>query len=408
MQKEYYDIKVKETALNIVNTQIESLRKKESIRRSVRVFDNGRLGISASKADISMDELEKKAVLSLEFGIPVEYGLPSGSSESWNTAKKPVSDSELVEMTETLISLLKKKAPEYIFSNKVGYTSAEKKIRNTEGGDYSLTTDSLLISLVIKKKGSGNIFDAFWGNLFHEKPDLEQFTDSMMEYLNVFDNIVDVDEGYQTVVFPEFTGALPFAFFEKHINGELFEKGASYFKDSLNKKVFSEKFSLYDLNLDLDNNIASPFDSEGYRREEAKMPIIENGIFRTPLYDLKRAAMFSRKPTGTSRRAYNGSPSIGSNFLWVQSNEMELKDLDRALMIIVSSGGDFQDNGSISMPVQLGYMIEKGRIMGRLPQMLINGSIDKMFGDGYIGALKDGMFNDIHKYFAMKMDVKKG
>lgn len=408
MQKEFFRARNVETVINIVNTEIESLRKKEAIRKSARIFDNGSIGISASKADIPEQELEKKAHDALSLGVPVNYRLPEGSKGSWNTVKAEISDSELMSMTEKLIKQLKEKAPEFIFSNKVRYSVQDKNLTNSEGADYSLRQNSLGISLIIKKRGSGNIFDAFWGNEFFEMPDIDKFTDKMMEYLDAFDNPVDIEEGEHTVIFPGYEGTLPMSFFEKHINGELYEKGASFFKDSAGRKLFSEEFSLYDLNLDTDNCIASPFDAEGYVRKDSKLPIIENGEFKTVLYDIKRAAIFNRQPTGTSYRPYNGSTAIHSNFLWMPSCSRALKDIDRAIMIFISSGGDFQDNGSISMPVQLAYLVENGKITGRLPQMQANGSIDKMFSDGYIGALKDSMFDDIHKYFALKMNIKKG
>ncbi|MCK4524086.1 hypothetical protein KAU15_04085, partial [candidate division WOR-3 bacterium] len=76
---------------------------------------------------------------------------------------------------------------------------------------------------------------------------------------------------------------------------------------------------------------------------------------------------------------------------------------------VMSAGGDFQDNGDISMPLQLAYLVRKGKFIGKIPQVILTTNIDNLFNNDYIGALKDGVFkNDINKYMAFRMSVNKG
>jgi len=153
----------------------------------------------------------------------------------------------------------------------------------------------------------------------------------------------------------------------------------------------------------------SPFDADGYMREQNTLNIVNAGKFMAPLYDMKRAAQYSKICTATSQRAYNGSTQIGSNFLTTGFSDKKLGSFDNAILVVMSSGGDFQDDGSVSTPVQLGYVLKNGKIVGKAPQIILNNSIEKIFGMDYIGTLKERMYrNTPLNYFAAKMNVKKG
>lgn len=409
MQKEYYTGKNKGFTVNIVNNQIDSVRKKETIRRSVRLNKDNVLGISGTQTDLEFSELEKRAEQSLSAGVPIEYSFPDGDSREWDIRQKKFEDEEILKITENILSKMTAAYPEFIFSNKIMYSDNMKYIKNTEGVDYTVKSNRLSIGLVWKHKESTGIMDGFWGNDYGTDIDTEQFVQRAKPFMEKFNTVKDIDDSSITVLFPEYTSSMPFRFLRAHINGESIQKGASYFKDNVGNKVFSDDFSLYDVNIHEDEGICSPFDGDGYRRDEKSLPVFENGVFVNPLYDLKRAQKYDKKPTGTSSRAYNSTTSISANLLMVPETDMYLKDIERAVIVLMSSGGDYQDNGDISMPVQLGYLVENGEITGRVPDIILTNNIDKLFNEHYIGALHDGLFEDrLSKYIGFKMNINKG
>ena len=409
MDKESFKSITNSFTLNITNSNIDSMRSKETVRKSIRIIKNGKMGISGSKSDIDFSILEKNANDLCDIDIPEGFIFPKGDKRDWDIVKKTFSNEEVSDIAEKTLNGMKSAYHDFIFSNKITYSENSVELKNSRGIDYSTKSNQLDIVLLYKHKNSSSIMDGFWVNSYYEMPDIETYIKKAEPFLYMHENQLQYNKDKAVIVFPEFTGAMPFRFLTKHINGELIKQGASALSGKVNEKLFSDKFTLSDLNYDSNNGICSAFDGDGFRRDEVKLPIFENGIFKKPLYDLKRAILFNEEPTGTSYRPYNQSAARSPNALYTDSIDKSLKDFDEAIIVMISSGGDFQDNGDISLPVQLAFLVKNGKIEGKMPQMMLTGSIDNLFNNDYIGALQDGLFdNSISRYTAFEMNIHKG
>lgn len=409
MEKEYFVSKTKNISLNIVNTKIDSIREKSTIRKSVRVLKDGKMGISGSRSDLPFEELEQNAISMIDIELPNGFAFQDGCKKEWDIIKRDFSNDEIVNIANNVLKQLKENFPDYIFSNKIGYEYSNVNVKNSKNMDYTVKTNGIYLAIIFKHKKSNSIMDGFLGKQYFDTPDIDEYIVNYSKYLSAFNNEVSFDKDNAIIVFPEYTNAMPYAFLTKHINGEFYERGASYFSSKKNKKLFSDRFSMYDINMDEENGICNPFDADGFLRKEKKIPIFKDGVFINPLYDLKKAIIYNTKPTGTSTRSYNTGSSINPNYLFVPSIDKKLEDIDECIIPVMSAGGDFQDNGDISMPLQLAYLVRKGKFIGKIPQVILTANIDNLFNNDYIGALKDGVFkNDINKYMAFRMSVNKG
>ncbi len=409
MDKEYFINKTKNVSLNIINTTIDSIREKNTIRKSVRVLKDGKMGISGSRSDLPFEELEQNAISMIDIELPKGFDFQEGSKREWNIIKKDFSNDEIMNIADNVLKQLKEKFPDYIFSNKIGYDHNSMNVKNSKNIDYTVETNGIYLAIIFKHKKSNSIMDGFLGKQYFDTPDVDEYIGNYSKYLTAFNNEVSFDKDKAIIVFPGYTNSMPYAFLTKHINGELYERGASYFSSKKNEKLFNDKFSMYDININKENGICNPFDADGFLRKEKELPIFENGVFKSPLYDLKRAIIYNTKPTGTSIRSYNTGSSIKPNFLFVPSIDKKLEDIDECIIPVMAAGGDFQDNGDISMPLQLAYLVRKGKFIGKIPQIILTANIDNLFNNDYIGALKDSFFkNDINKYMAFRMSVNKG
>ena len=69
-------------------------------------------------------------------------------------------------------------------------------------------------------------------------------------------------------------------------------------------------------------------------------------------------------------------------------------------------GGEFTDKGDYSTPLQLSYLLQKGEIIGRLPQITVRTSINEMFNHGLVEIASDGFHkNSIQPSLFTEMDV---
>ena len=409
MEKELFKIKEKSFTVNITNSAIDSMREKKTVRKSARIIENGKMGISGSKSDIAFEELERKAKALCSIEIPEGFDFPAGKEGQWDIVNKRFSNENIVNIAEEVLGKMNKAYPDFIFSNKIYYTESNVDIKNSKGAHYRISVNELVIGLVYKHRDSTSIMDGFWFNAYYNEPDIESFVKRAEPFLTLHNRDIEIKNDKMKIIFPDFTNAMPFRFLSKHINGELYQRGASYFSNKRGEKLFGEKFTLTDINYIPEHGICSPFDGDGYVRETKELDIFKNGTFINPLYDIKGSVMFGTEPTGTSSRAYNQSASISPNMLNIPLTEKKLKDIDEGIIAMVTSGGDYQDNGDISIPLQLAFLVKNGEVKGKLPQLMLTGHIDNLFNNDYIGALQDGLFeDDLRKYTVFNMNVKQG
>ena len=78
----------------------------------------------------------------------------------------------------------------------------------------------------------------------------------------------------------------------------------------------------------------------------------------------------------------------------------------KAVYVVMASGGDTTPDGHFATPVQMAYLMENGKLVGRLPELNIGGNFYDMLGNDYIGAVI-GDFHPDSILCAVNMDVRK-
>ncbi len=89
MKKEFITVSQKETVLRIQACKIEAVRSKDIVKKGVRVYDGGKIGISGAVGDIADDVLVERAIENLATNIAYDHALESNHVEARNYNKKP-------------------------------------------------------------------------------------------------------------------------------------------------------------------------------------------------------------------------------------------------------------------------------------------------------------------------------
>ena len=261
------------------------------------------------------------------------------------------------------------------------------------------------IGLIVQNRGSGNLFDAalgYSGDRFDPDALLEQFK---KEY-DAFYTPVDIEPGRCPVVME--SGSL-FGTFLRHFVAEMYVSGASLLSGKLGQKAFSDKLSLRD-----DMNPATHpgvcfFDYEGCVAPDLRPTLIDKGTLTGLLTTKKSAEQFGLPNLGTAAAAYDGVPSLGFHRFYVDPTASSLAELapGRVIYMAMASGGDTTPDGHFATPVQLAYLMEDGKLVGRLPDLTVSGSFYDMLGKDFLGAVH-GQPQPDSLLCAVTMDVKKG
>lgn len=192
---------------------------------------------------------------------------------------------------------------------------------------------------------------------------------------------VDIKSGKSKIVFENKTFAQLIGTFAGIFSAASVQEKRSQLANKLGEKVASPIVSFIDDPLLEKGYNTRSFDNEGY--PAAKHEVIENGILKTFLHNLRTARKDQVKSTG------NGSGGRGisfSNFYLKEgekSKENILSEVDSGIYITDLNGmhsGYSPVSGDFSFGAE-GFQIEKGKIGKALNQFTISGNIYQMLQD---------------------------
>ena len=407
MIKEKYISNFKEISINILQSNIRSVRKKDITKTGFRVYENGFIGIAGAVGKVDESELEKRAIENLRLEIPYPYEPSANLVKKVDYRKEVLSHEELVKEIEELFKLLREEFPDFIFSNNIYIQDFETKLINNKGVDLTHIDRIVAAAIIIKEKDSVNVFDAFSSYVDREYS-REKILNNIRETLTAYRNKVELPiKGKQPVVFFA-DDMLPLKKIIEEMNGYKVGTGASLFKDFIGEKKFSDKFTLYQSAEEEELTGVEFFDAEGVVNPDYRYTLIENGKIITPYTDKKTASEFNLPLTGSASSEYDKVPSLTPRNLVVKSSDKTLKELlngQLGIAVLIASGGDFTQEGVFGTPVQLAFLTDGEKLLGRLPELTISGELYSMFGDDFVGKSQNkGLLDNKTMVFNLEVD----
>ena len=151
--------------------------------------------------------------------------------------------------------------------------------------------------------------------------------------------------------------------------------------------------SLIDCAYDPDHGVNQFFDGEGIVRSKDDYLLIDQGRFSGLVSNLRLAKKYGVKSSGNGLRPYNGGVMLAPRHLTFAKGKKTIheviQNLDRCLVALIAGGGDSNDLGEYSSPVQVGYVYEKGKLVGRAPQVTVKVSLNDYIGKDLIAVTSD-------------------
>jgi PmbA protein len=166
------------------------------------------------------------------------------------------------------------------------------------------------------------------------------------------------------------------------LNGRSVEKKISPLFNSEAKKILPSSFTLVDSGI-LDGALnSSPFDDEGIKSKENLL--IEKGVLKNFILDLYTASKLKKKPTSNGRRSFSSLPSPSPNTLIVKEGKTSLSSIlkkEKRLILIDQLIGWAGNplSGEFSGNCELAFLVENGKIKGRVKNIVVSGNIYNHF-----------------------------
>jgi PmbA protein len=406
MIKERYISAVTDTTVNIVNSQLESIRNKSITKTSQRVYHDGFIGAAGAIGAFSEDELLNAAMDALNNHIDYQINPSCGQVIAYDMRKPFLKAQDVKSEVNSLLCELRERQPDFIFSNKISLTEVEAGIVNDNGLKLDYADRTLSAGLIFKEKTSASVFDGSIG--FRErKYDRKLIVGEFDMILNAYGKKLSLSKGGRyPVIF--MTEEAPVDKFLSDLKADVFMKGGSLFSGKIGRQLFNESFT-FTQDLNPETAYLTPFfDAEGVVNPGFVFNMIENGILKAPYCDKKTAHKYGINPSGSAFAPYDGVPQASLLHPAIKKTAGSLKDLlcgQTGIVVLTAAGGDFTPKGDYATPVQLALLTDGEHLLGRLPEFNLTSNIYEMFGKGYRGTCDSWLPFSTGTFTVLDMDL---
>jgi PmbA protein len=383
-QVEVLSLQNEKTTVEYEANQLKTCTVAETKGTAVRVIRKGRLGFAASTDDTAMDKLAANTLESATYGDNASFSFPDPKpAPIVRTYDKAVADlpiARLVEIGREMLDLILPVEPNARCNISLERSLISASIRNQKGLDVSFKTSPLSLGLEIDRIEGDDVLILYdqLGTTVWERDYLD-FARRLVEKLKKASTITSIKPGKMPVLFAP-TGTLALGLpLSQGLNGKQVYKGSSPMAGKIGEKLFNEKVTIID-----DGTIDGKFASASYDDEgipHRRNILIEKGVLKSFIYDLKTASQSEVESTGNAARGLFSPPEPSFTNLVIQAGETPLKNIlagiDEGILVedLLGIGQGNIISGAFSNPLALAFKIEKGEIVGRVKDLSIAGNI---------------------------------
>ena len=389
-------------SVNVLEGEIEKYNVSNSISVSLRVKYNGKIGVSSSSAldeeyiENMINEARENAEI-IENDDVVFFSekekMKFSEPKTYNEELETITAAEKIALAKEM----EQKALKYdsrvirTGASMVASFSDESVLVNSNGVDLSQKSNLLYGYIAPIVKIGENMNNVYEGFCVYNKADIDvdKIVKKAVDEAIALCGADSVKSGaYKTVIRNDAMLDL-FETFSPIFSAENAQKGLSMLKNKEGEKIAADCVTIVD-NPHKDWGFASSaFDGEGTLTTVKN--VVENGVFKTLLYDIKSATKVGKKSTGNSKGG-----SIGGYNMYIEKGEDSfeeiLKKADNGIMITslagLHSGADAK-TGEFSLSAQ-GYLIENGKLSRGVSGITFSGNFYELLKN--IECLSDDLY----------------
>ena len=383
-QVEVVEVASESTQVGFEANRLKSSQIEGTKGVAVRVVVDGRLGFAASSDMSALDKLVTNALESAAYGDVIAIAFPGPQvAPEVLTYDRTITDlpiPRLVEIGQQVIDHILAIEPDAQLNVNLERGVQRVSIRNQAGADVSFERSPLsMVVEVSRVKGDDVLlmFDIQGTTVWDE--DYMAFVRRLGRKLELAKRSATIQSGRMPVLFAP-NGALVLGLpLMLGVNGKNVYTGISPIRDKVGDRLFDDRLTLVD-----DATIDGKFESASHDDEgmaHRRNVLIENGVLRGFLYDLKTAVQSGVESTGNASRGLFDPPSPSPTNLIFQTGDTPVDDIiagiDEGLLVedVLGLGQGNVISGAFSNSLSLAFKIEKGEIVGRVKDVSIAGNV---------------------------------
>ena len=386
IEAEVYYLSSQDTPIEFANNRLKSLQTKAVEGIALRVIKDGRLGF-ASASDLSrLDELVDAAIATSEIGDPVEFEFAENVqlTEPESDYQLPSTD-KLLEIGEKAISEVHQYNSDILVD--VGFDMGSSQVQLATTKDtFARQSDKTISASVSGNLVKGEDFlQAYAYRVTRdEEPDYEQIIRDLIAKYQKAEQSATIASGNYPVLFTPFAAAFTLGgLFKTILSGQAIVQKSSPLVDKLGEKVFDDRFTLTE---DPTFGVsACSFDDEG--TPTSKKTLIDRGVVKQFYWNRLWASRGGTTSSGNGFRGGLSRPGTSLVNLCMSPGKTSVEDLiagmEEGIIVdqVLGAGQSNQLAGEFSVNLDLGYKVEQGKIVGRVKNTMVAGSIFEAFNN---------------------------
>jgi len=383
------------TPVEFKSGKLHAVEHKEVRGLGLRVIRKGRIGFSSTTDLARLGELVDHACQSAAFGQPARFQFPAkcrpAATKIFDRAVAGFSVDQAMAEGRQALERLRAAAPELKCDATIEKRTYSVELANSRGlwSSYDKTHFSYQLSGVGVVDGH-LLFVGDGRRGCGLKLEAEAMAGKMARLLKQAKRSARTSGGRVPVIFSHEAMYLFWMALGMGVNGKMLQKRSSPLQGRLGERVLDPRLSVSD---DPQLRLApgsAPHDAEGVCT--ARLPLFRNGVFRSFIFDLQTAGIMGTATTGHGQRDFSVQPSPGISNLVIAPGRRPLAEmvgsLDRGIIIhdLLGAGQSNLLAGDFSANIGLGFVIEKGRIAGRVKDAMVAGNVYQML-KGNVGEI---------------------
>jgi PmbA protein len=392
---EVYFVSSEDTPIEFENNRLKTLQTKALQGVALRLICNGKLGFASSTDLTRLEDLVDAAVQTAQIGSIAEFEFATeldhaslsdgsnGSDGSHNNGYQPPTTAELVTVGDRLIQQVHDYNSEILVDVGFHVRSGRVKIATSSqvyGERKSQSTSASISGNLVRGE---DFLQAYSYDVTRDRPlDYDKMLAELLQKYRRAEQTATISSGSYPVLFlPRAIASSMGGLFGTVLSGQTIVQKSSPLTDKVGEKLFDERLTLAED--PTQGTSACAFDDEG--TPTSRKAYIENGVVKGFYWDRRWAARGDRSSSGNGFRGGLSRPSPSMVNLFLSPGKTALADLiagmEEGVIVdqVLGAGQSNQLAGEFSVNLDLGYKVEQGKIVGRLKNTMVAGSIFEAF-----------------------------
>jgi len=383
-QAELFNIESESLQVGFEANSLKSARVEETRGIALRAIVDGRLGFAASSDPTAEEKLLANVLASSRYGDPSPFAFPEHTPgplvETYDENVAHLTINDLAELGQELIDIAHEADPQVHVKLDLVRSLQRVSVCNSRGAEVEKVISPLTISVMIERVRDDDVlvlYDYWSATTLQKAP--HAFMQDTAHKLELAQEPARIHSGRQPVLFSPMGSTVLGLPLIGAVNGRNVYRGISPLAGKLGEQLFDPQLTMVDDGTINGRPGSASHDDEGVPTQ--RTVLIERGVPRGFLYDLKTAAQAGTTSTGNGSRGLFSPPRPSPSNLIIAPGDTPLEHIISGIeegVLADSPLGLGQGNvisGLFSNSWGLAYRIEKGEIVGRVKDISIAGNI---------------------------------